>query len=172
MKVNIPNNIKERLVHFQEEVKKYFSFLANYGYSHDKVEMGRKDLLLDYYCEIIFKNGNTKISIGYSTDALNGSQIAFPDVKEKPIFDNLISCYISDSNAFMSIRSFAEAKLPAGHFLIPLNVENLDFEISRVLKNYADFFQNNLIDVLKKDKIYDCHTDRFNDKIFKEINYR
>ena len=47
----------------------------------------------------------------------------------------------------------------------------LEPEISKVTKNYSDFFKERLISVLEKKLIYDCYTDKFYDKVFKEIRY-
>jgi len=100
---------------------------------------------------------------------------AFPKENESPVIDDRISCSISDLNAFMSIDSFAaetQPNLPQDYFSITLNTKNLKDGITRVVKNYSNFFQENLVSVLRKEKIYDCYTDRFYDKVFKEKHYR
>src|ERR1035437_10682178 len=174
-KQTIPKDIEERLKYFQEEVEKYFSFLSKYGYILDKVETGRKDHLLDYYCELTFINGTTKIWINYDTDILNGSLIAYPNEEQRPVIDNFISINIIDPNAFMDINQFAEtihSKYHVDDFSIEIDIENINYEITRVLKNFADFFQSNLVEVLKKQKIYECLTNRFYEKIFREIPYQ
>jgi len=174
MKDNIPKEINERLTYFQDEVKKQFAFLTEFAYSLDEIDMGREDFL-EYYSKLIFKNGNTSININYETDIIKGHTLRFPEVKERPVIDNLISCFITDPNAFLSVSSFAESKqlLPSTkYFNIELNAININDEILRVVRNYSTFFQDNLVAVLKKEKIYNAYTDRFYDKIFKEIHYR
>jgi hypothetical protein len=171
----IPDDINKRLIIFQDNISKYFSFLTVYGYSLEKIEAGRKTPLLDYYCELIYKNFDTTIGISYNTDILKGSLIAFPNEKERPVIDNLISCYISDPNAYMSISKFAETIQPMispDKFTIDIAAENIIYEIERVVSNYSDFFQNYLIDVLRKQKIYNCYTNRDYDRVFEEKHYR
>jgi hypothetical protein len=171
----ITPDISDRLKHFQQEIDKYFSFLADFDYVLQNIGIGRTEIFLDYYCNLRYKNGDTLLSIDYSTDIINGQTIAFPDEKQRPVIDNLVSCFISDPNAFMSISQFAEEtqpNLPSDYFSISLHGKDIKEEISRVVKNYSNFFRENLVDVLKKEKIYDCYTDRFYDKVFKEKHYR
>src|ERR1017187_7011138 len=104
----IPNNIEERLKHFQEEVTRYFPFLSEYGYILDEVKSGWDNRMHDYNCRIIYKNGETKIDIKYSTDILKGNLDAYPNEKQRPVIDNLISIHINDPNAFMFINQFAK----------------------------------------------------------------
>jgi len=172
---NIPEDIKERLNHFREEATKHFSFLADFNYLLDTIEIGRTETFLDYNCNLSYRNGDTLITIDYSTDIIKGMRTAFPKENESPVIDDRISCSISDLNAFMSIDSFAaetQPNLPQDYFSITLNTKNLKDGITRVVKNYSNFFQENLVSVLRKEKIYDCYTDRFYDKVFKEKHYR
>jgi len=173
-KKNIPYNIYENILHFQTEVQKYFSFLNEYNYILSEIEIGQKENFLNYFCNFLFINDETIINIEYSTDIINGYNIAFPQIKQKPVIDNLISCNISDSNAFMSIQQFAELFQPQiskNEFSINLDSKNILIEITNVVRNYSIFFQKNLTTVLKKEKIFDCYTDRFNHKVFNEIKY-
>ncbi|MNJ90814.1 hypothetical protein D3C87_84540 [compost metagenome] len=173
---NISTEIKNRLLFFQNQVLEQFSFLPNFGYSLDKVESGQTDNFKDYFSTFKFSNGETVIRIHFSTDIINGAKTAFPNVKDKelPIMDNLISCSISDKIAFMSMHRYIETTFPEilEDFMIKLCAPNLEAEVTRVTKKYANFFETNLISVLQKKLIYDCYTDRFNDKVFEEIHYR
>ena len=172
---SIPADINERMIHFKEEVKKYFSFLADFGYCIEKVEAGRTENFLDYYCNIAYNNGDTHIRVDYSTDIINGRMMAFPKEKQRPVIDDLIFCAIRDPNAYMVISQFAEEahfNLPKDCFSISVKTDNIRAEITRVLQNFSDFTRTHLRDVLKKEKIYDCYTDRFYDKVFKEKHYR
>ena len=171
----IPTNINDRLLHFQDEVKKHFLFLTEFNYSLEKIETGRTDNFLDYYCNFSYQNGDTSVRVNYSTDIINGQSIAFPQVEQRPVIDDLVSCFISDSNAFMSIAQFAQEtqpKLSEDYFTIGQNGKDIKKEITRVVQNYAHFFGNHLSDVLQKKKIYNCYTDRFYDKVFEEKHYR
>jgi hypothetical protein len=171
----IPADINDRLLHFQEEVKKCFLFLTDFNYSLEKIETGRTDNFLNYYCNFFYQNGDTSVSVDYSTDIINGQTIAFPQVEQKPVIDDLVSCSISDSNAFMSIDQFAretQPKLSEDYFTIGQNRKGIKEEITRVVENYAHFFRNHLYDVLQRKKIYDCYIDRFYDKVFEEKHYR
>jgi hypothetical protein len=170
---NIPTDINKRLLYFQDEVKKHFSFLSDYNFTLDKTETGRANFL-EYYAKFLFKNGDTTLDISFMTDIINGHSTRFPNEKQKPVIDNLVSCTIADSKAFMGVSNFAEAKypsIPQDSFTIKLNANDINSEITRVVHNYSDFFRDNLTAVLKKEKIYDCYTDRFYDKVFKEITY-
>jgi hypothetical protein len=175
LKTIIPNEIQERLRFFEDEVKKYFLFLSeDYNYSLDTIETGRRTLLLDYYCDLIFKNGSSIINISYSTDILNGSLTAFPAVKQRPGIDTLISCNISDISAYMNVSEFALTTQPALNsnlFSIAPDTENITGAISSILINYSNFFKNNLVEVLKKQKIYSCYINRFDEKVFEEKSY-
>jgi len=173
----IPGVINERLIHFQNEVNKNFSFLNDFGYALDKIENGRAENFLNYFSNFFFRNGETKISVDFSTDNINGIRTAFPNLKEEelPVFDNNVSCSIHDTNAFMSIDNFIETQFPeisTDNFTIKVTAVNIKNEITRIIENYSDFFRTYLTDVLQKNKIYDCYTDRFYDKVFKEIHYR
>ena len=171
----IPEDIYGRLKHFQDEVNKHFSFLTDFNYVLENLEIGRTDAFLNYFCNFSYRNGDTLIRIDYSTDIIKGQTLAFPKEKQRPVVDNLVSCSISDPNAFMSVGQFAEetqANLPQDHFSISLDTKNAKEAITRVVKNYSNFFQDNLASVLKKEKIYDCYIDRFYDKVFKEKHYR
>ncbi len=169
----IPQNINERLLHFQTEVKQYFSFLNDYGYILSKIEIGQKENFLNYYCNFSFLNGKTFISIDYSTDIIKGQTLAFPQVKQRPVFDNLISCSISKDDAYMSVGQFIEisqSQMTVNDFSIPIDSKNIFDDITKVVRNYSSFFQNNLADVLLKKKMYNCYTDRFYKKIFEEVS--
>jgi hypothetical protein len=170
----IPININERLTHFEKEVKVKFSFLVDYGYILKSLLKGRTENFLDYFCKFDFEKEDTSIRIYYSTDILNGNLIAFPQEKERPLTDNNISCFISDKNAFLSVGQFAETivQKPKDAFWINMEASDIQMEISRVVKNYNQFFQDHLMDVIRQEKMYDCYTDRFYDKVFKEIHYR
>ena len=173
----IPLEFKNRLLFFQDQAKNQFSFLQDFGYSLDKIESGQTENFRDYFSELTFSNGETIIKIHFSTDIINGSKTAFPKLKDEelPAVDTSITCSIWDKNAFMSIHSYAEAKFPEiskENFTIKLGSPNLEKEIEKVTKNYSDFIRTNLKAVLEKKLIYDCYTDRFYDKVFKEINYR
>ena len=173
--VQIPTDINKRITHFENEVARLFSFLNDFSYIPQQIEKGKTETFNEYFSKFCFKNGDTSITIEFTTDIINGHTIAFPQVKERPVIDNLISCFITDKNAFMSVSDFAEAKhlkISDDYFGIKLNTKNIQEEITRVLNNYSDLFRNNLIDVLNKEKIYNCYTDRFYDKVFKEIHYR
>lgn len=170
----LPDSINDNLNFFQNQVKKYFPFLATFGFTIDKIETGRSENFLDYYCNFHFKNGDTSISINFSTDIVNGHKTAFPKIEQRPVVDSQISCFISDNNAFMSVDSFAKTmykELTLDKFTIPIGTSNLQSEITNVIESYSSFFQDKLTDVLKKKKIYNCYTDRFNDKVFNEIIY-
>lgn len=170
---NIPTNINIRLIYFQEEVKKHFSFLTDYGFTLYKIETGRANFL-EYYSKFLFKNGETSLDISFMTDIINGHSTKFPQEKQKPIIDNLVTCTIADSNAFMSVSNFVRTKypsIPQDNFSIKLDAKDINIEITKVVRNYSDFFHENLVPVLKKEKIYACYTDRFFDNVFKEIIY-
>jgi hypothetical protein len=94
---SISADINDRLLHFQEEVKKCFLFLTHFNYSLEKIETGRTNNFLNYYCNFSYQNSDTSISVDYSTDIINGQTIAFPQVEQKPVIDDLVSCSISDS---------------------------------------------------------------------------
>ena len=173
----LPVVINERFTHFQNEVNKNFSFLYDFGFALDKIENGRTENFLNYFSNTSFINRETKIRIDFSTDIISGMKTAFPNLKgeDLPVFDNNIYCSISDNNAFMSIDNFIETRFPKiskDYFTIKITSVDIKNEITRVIENYSDFFRTYLTDVLKKEKIYDCYTDRFYDKVFKEIHYR
>jgi hypothetical protein len=171
----IPIEINERLIHFKNEVKTNFDFLLAAGYVLKSMLTGRTENFLNYFCNFEFGKDNTLISIDYRTDIIKGQTIAFPEVKERPSTDNSISCFISDQNAFLTVEEFAENIVHrASKEVFWINLDSLDIkiEITRVVKNYSRFIQENLMDVVRQEKMYDCYTDRFYDKVFKEIHYR
>jgi hypothetical protein len=176
-KINhIPIEFESSLFFFKSQVYKYFSFLQDYKFTLTSEESGRTKTFKDYFIELSFTNGDTVIKIHFSTDIINGWKIAFPELKddELPCVDSQITCSIWDKNAFMSIHSFVEAKfpeIPKDRFKIILGCPDLDKEIKRVTKNYGEFIETNLTEVLEKKTIYDCYTDRFYDKIFHQIHY-
>ena len=173
----IPENINERLLHFKNEVNKNFTFLIDFGYVLDKIEKGQAESFLNYFLNFTFRNTDTKISVDFSTDIINGMRTALPNLKENdlPAVDNNVYCSIIDTNALMFINNFIEKQfpeIPKVNFTIELNAVDIKMEITRVVENYSIFFKTHLIDVLQKKKIYNCYTDRFYEKIFKEIHYR
>jgi hypothetical protein len=171
----IPINISNRVMHFKKKIENRFSFLVDFNYLLEKIEIGRTNDFLNYYCNFSYQNGDTFVRIEYSTDIINGQTIAFPHVEQKPIYDNVISCFISDSNSFMSIDLFAketQSTLSDDYFKIAQNEEIVKQEIARVVENYVSFFRNHLVAVLQKKKIYNCYIDRFYDKVFEEKHYR
>jgi len=173
----IPIEFKKRLLFFKNMVSEQFSFIQDFNYILDKVEIGQKENFKDYFFEFTYANGDTVIKIHFSTDIINGIKMAFPKSEEKelPGVDSQITCFICDKNAFMSIDSFIETKFPeisTDDFTIKSGSSDLELEIIRVVKNYSNFFKTNLTAVLEKRTIYDCYTDRFYDKVFKEIRYR
>jgi hypothetical protein len=171
----IPADINDRLLYFDNEVKKYFSFLSDFDYSLEDIKVGQSENFLDFFSHIKFKNGKTSISIHFSTDTIKGATTAFPKTKQRPNADSQVSCFISDDKAFMSVYNLIETKYPtlqpSDNFTIPLISKDVKAEITRVIINYSNFFRDKLTQVLKKEKMYDCYTDRFFDKVFKEINY-
>jgi hypothetical protein len=172
----IPIEFKDRLAFFFNLAKEQFSFLQNYNFSLDKEESGQTENFKDYFLELTFTNGDTVIKINFSTDIINGMKTAFPSLKknELPVVDSQITCAVWDTNAFMSIDSYVETRFPeiSGEtFRIKLGVSDLKSEIARVTKSFSDFFKVNLILVLEKKVIYDCYTDRFYDKVFREVHY-
>jgi hypothetical protein len=172
--LQIPANIQNRLNHFTEEVNRNFHFLSHLGFQLEKIESGRTDNFLDYYCYFSYQNGDTTISIRYSTDIINGQTTALPQVDQRPIIDNQVSCSISDSNAFMNVSQFAQItqpKLPENYFTIEKTSDNIKADITKVVQNYAHFFNEHLNDVLQKKKIYNCYVDRFYDTVFNEKHY-
>ena len=143
----------------------------------DKEVNGQTDNFKDYFFEYTYSNGDTILKIKFSTDIINGMKTVFQQLKEEelPAVDSQITCSIWDKNAFMSIHSYIETKfpeLPNETFAINRDAFDLTSEILRVTKNYSDFFRANLTPVLEKKMIFDCYTDRFYDKVFKEIHYR
>ena len=173
----IPIEFKNRLLFFLNQVKEKFLFLQDFGYSLDKEEVGQTDNYKDYFSEFTFTNGETVIKVHFSTDIINGIKTAFPKLmdNELPSVDSQITCSIWDKNAFMSIHCYIEAKFPeisSNEFKIGIDSQDLESEISRTTKNYSDFIKTNLTSVLEKKIIYDCYTDRFYGKVFKEIQYR
>lgn len=161
------------LIHFQGEVNKHFAFLADFDYAPDKIETGRSENFLDYFCNFSYVNGETSVSIDYSTDIINGRTIAFPQLEQEhwPVYNDIISCSVSDSKAYMSVDCFAQKvqkDLPDGYFIIAPGSNDIKGEIGRVVLNYSIFFQSHLTEVLKKVKIYSCYIDRFYDLVFEE----
>lgn len=175
--LQIPFDFKERLLFFKYQVNEYFDFLKEFDYFLDEEQYGRSEDLTKYFSEFKYKNGDTVVKINFYTDIFNGNKKAYPKLtpEELPIIDSLISCSIWDKKAFMSIPCFIELKYPQisyDNFMIKLDSSDLEKDISRVMKNYSDFFKNNLTSVLQKKIIYDCYTDRFYDIVFKEIQYQ
>lgn len=173
----IPLQFKERLLHFRNQVHEHFDFLKEFEFKLDNEQNGRTENFKDYFSKCGYINGDTVLKINFSTDIVNGMKTAFPKLKEEelPSVDNQITCFIWDKAAFMSIHSYIDSKFPeisADNFTIKLETSDVEKEISRVVKNYSDFFKSNLISVLEKKIIYECYTDRFFDKVFKEIHYR
>jgi|JI10StandDraft_1071094.scaffolds.fasta_scaffold134731_3 hypothetical protein len=174
MKDNIPTIINDRISHFEQEVKKYFSFLSDYGFTIDEIEKGRSVNFLDYFCNLKFKNDETCISINFSTDIIEGHTSAFPKAEQRPVVDSIVSCSISDPKALMIVSSFIETKHPEFKLEVlnvRLNQTDVKSEVTKVVFNYCEIFKNDLVNVLRKEKIYNCYTDRFYDKFFEEINY-
>ena len=173
----IPYEFRTRLLFFKNQVHERFDFLKDFEFKLDKEENGRTENFKDYFFELTYVNGDTVLKIHFSTDIINGMKTAFPKLKEEelPEVGSQITCSIWDKAAFMSIDSYIESKFPEisdDNFSIKLASPDLEKEISRVVKNYSDFFKTNLTSVLEKKLIYDCYTDRFYDKVFKEIHYR
>jgi len=171
----IPIEFENRLVFFKSQVKIRFSFLEDFNFTLTKEERGQTETFKDYFIEFTFTNGETVIKIHFNTDIINGRKTAFPELKddELPCVDSQITCFIWDKNAFMSVHSYVEYKFPeisAESFTISGSTD-LESEIKRVTINYGDFIKTNLTEVLEKKTIYDCYTDRFYDKIYKEIHY-
>ena len=170
----IPPDIHNRLIYFQNKVLSHFAFLHTYGYVLEAMETGRDKKYFNYYSQFKFIKEKTTINISYLTDIINGRKCASPQETQLPVIDNLVSSYIADANAFMSIHQFAEmtTTLPKDTFYIAIDVTDIMYEITRVVRNYSQFIQNNLIAVLKQEMIYNCYTGREYDKILKEIHYR
>lgn len=168
---------KDRLDFFSNLAREQFSFLQDYNFTLDKEESGQTENFQDYFLELTYTNGETVIKIHFSTDIVNGTKTAFPKLKdnELPVVDSQITCSIWDTNAFMSVHCYIETRFPeisAETFRIKLGSSDLKSEITRVTKNFSDFFKANLISVLERNVMYDCYTDRFYDKVFKEVHYR
>ncbi len=158
-------------------MSEHFSFLKDFNYSLNGEQSGRTENFRDYFSEFTFANGDTVIGIHFSTDIIEGMKISFPRQKQEelPVVDSSITCWIHDKNALMTIHSYIETKfpdIPTDDFTIRLGSPDLEIEIARVTRNFSNFFKNNLKSVLEKKVIYDCYTDRFYDKVFKEIHYR
>ena len=173
----ILTQFEDRLTFFSKLTKEQFSFLHQYDFSLDKEERGQTENFQDYFSELTYKNGETIIKIHFSTDVINGMKKAFPNLSdnELPIVDSQITCSIWDTNAFMSVHNYIKTIFPeiqGDTYTIELDTFDLNSEISRVLRNYAEFFKANLTSVLEGKVIYNCYTDRFYDKVFKEIHYR
>ena len=173
----ILTKFEDRLTFFSKLTKELFSFLHDYDFSLDKEESGQTENFQDYFSELTYKNGETVIKIHFSTDVINGMKRTFPKLNdnELPVVDSQITCTIWDTNAFMSVHIYIETmfpEIPVDTFTIKLGSLDLNSEITRVLKNYAEFFKANLTSVLEGKIIYDCYTDRFYDNVFKEIHYR
>jgi hypothetical protein len=157
-------------------VNEHFDFLKEFDFIMNKEQYGRTENFKDYFSEITYKNEDTVLKIHFSTDIIDGRKQAFPKLKEEelPVVDSQITCSIWDKTAFMSIASYIESKFPEiskENFTIKLGSSVIEKDISRVTKNYSDFIKSNLTSVLEKKLIYDCYTDRFYDKVFKEIHY-
>jgi hypothetical protein len=170
---HIPSDVSERLLHFQEQVQKHFSFLIEFNFCLEEIKRGQSDFL-EYYSKFIFKKDDLIIDICFTTDIIKGHTTKFPQVQQKPVIDNLVSCFISDTKALMSVECFAETMNSAHSetdFSIDIKSENVKDEVSRVVVKYSDFIQKHLVDVLTKEKMYDCYTNRFYEKIFKEFHY-
>jgi hypothetical protein len=170
---DIPSPVLPRMLHFQDEAIKQFSFLSDFNYGPGIVEVKRNENFLYYYCSITFLNHETSVSINYSTDLINGHKTAFPQLTERPSNDNIIFCSINDPNAYMDVELYANKirhGVSTNYFTIDDQLD-INMEITRVVKNYSDFISNSLTDVLNKKKIYSCYIDRFYDEVFKEINY-
>jgi len=171
----IPSDIKKRLLFFKDGVREEFSFLRDFNYFLDEEEFGRTENFKNYFFKFSFRNVDRLINIHFSTDIINGMKISFPSLKEEelPSVDSSISCSIWDKTVFMSVHSYIETKfpdIPQDDFTIKMGSLELELEITKVIKNYSDFFKTNLTSVLEKKIIYNCYTDRFNDKVFKEIH--
>jgi hypothetical protein len=172
----IPKEFNERLLFFKDLVKDQFSFLQKFNFSLDKEESGQKENFKEYFFEFTYKNVDTVIKINFSTDIINGVKKTFPKQKDEelPVVDSQMWCAIWDKNAFMSVNSYIDEKFPdisKDHFIIKFGAD-LKPELTRVTKNYSEFFKANLISVLEKKVIFKCYTDRFYDKIFQEIRYK
>jgi hypothetical protein len=173
----IPLQFKTRFLLFKNQVREHFDFLKDYKFKLDKEENGRTENFKDYFLKFTYINGDTVLNIHFSTDIVNGMKTAFPKLRDEelPVVDSQITCSIWDKAAIMIIPNYIELKFPeisSDNFTIKPGSSDLEKQISRVVKNYSDFFQSNLISVLEKKIIYDCYTDRFYDKVFKEIHYR
>ena len=173
----VPPEFQKRLLFFKNQVNEQFHFLKDFNFILHKEEMGRTENFKDYFAKFTYKNGGTIVKIQFSTDIIHGMKSAFPNLKDEqlPIVDNSITCSIWDKNAYMSLHSYIQTQFPEisrNDFTIKLDASDLESEMIRIVKNYSHFFVENLAEVLEKSKIYNCHTDRFNDQVFKEINYR
>jgi len=173
----IPTKFKDRLDFFSNLASEQFSFLQDYNFALDKEESGQTENFQDYFLELTYKKRETVIKIHFSTDIINGMKTVFSKLKdnELPVVDSQITCSIWDTNAFMSVHSYIETRFPEisdETFRIKQGTSDLKSEISRVTKNFSDFIKANLTPVLERKVIYDCYTDRFYDKVFKEIHYR
>jgi hypothetical protein len=168
---------KDRLDFFSNLAREQFSFLQDYNFTWDKEESGQTENFQNYFLELTYTKGEIVIKIHFSTDIINGMKTAFPKLKdnELPVVNSQVTCSIWDTNAFMSVDSYIETKFPEisnDTFKIKLGACDLKSEITRVTKNFSDFIKAKLSSVLEGKVIYDCYTDRFYDKIFKEIHYR
>jgi hypothetical protein len=173
----IPFEFNTRLLFFKNQVNECFNFLNDYNFEWDKEEKGQTENFNDYFLGLTYTNEGTYLNIHFSTDIVNGMKTAFPQLKEEelPGVDSQIICSIWDKNAFTSVHTYAEIRFPQmsnDKFTIDKGASELNVEIARVTKNYSDFFKANLISLLEKKLTYDCYTDRFYDKVFKEIHYR
>jgi len=173
----IPLHIEKRLSFFKNQVNERFSFLKDFNYFLNSEQSGRTENFKDYFSEFRFANGDTVISVHFSTDIIEGMKMSFPRLKQEelPVVDSSITCFIRDKNALMSVDDYVELKfpdIPADDFRINLGSPDLEIEIAKVTKNFSSFFKANLKSVLEKEVIYDCYTDRFYNKVFKEIHYR
>ena len=171
--ITIPDIIHDRLVHFNNETSNHFSFLYKEGYDLHLKEKGRTDNFLDYYSKFEFRKGDTSLRVYYSTDIIRRHRIAFPKL-EHPTEDNSISCFISDDKAFMTVDLYAETVIPGfpkEQFEFDSSA-NIQSEISRIVKSYSSFVEEQLMNVIRREKIYSCYVDRDYEKVFKEFNYR
>jgi hypothetical protein len=173
--ITIPESILTRLNLFSKLIEDEFSFLKMHGFTFASVSVGRTDKFLDYYSSVIYLRDGMQIELRYSTEIIAGMNEAFPEVKQKPVRDNLISFNISRDAMFMSVDKFIEIKYPKvsiDGFSIPLNSSNLEGDIRLVIGNYSAFAKTNLLDVVSGKTMYNCYTSQYYENIFEERHYR
>ena len=173
----IPIEFQDRLDFFSKLAREEFSYLQDYNFTLEKEESGQTVNFHDYFLELSYSKEETVIKIHFSTDIINGIKTAFAKLKdnELPVVDSQITCSIWDKNAFMSVHSYIETRFPEitnETFRIKPGASEIKSEIIKVTKNFSNFIKANLTSVLEGKVIYDCYTDRFYDKVFKEIHYR